>query len=228
LLGDDRDKFAIGRETLNFYILFVAKPGRMALYTDDMNPSEREMIPDWTDQEYVESSRNGCPEDFRLLVQRYQKPVFAYLAARMGDPLAAEEAAQESFVRAFLSLKTLRKPEAFYAWLLGIAGRVAKEQFRSAARRERDREAAEVMRTEAESDAKEYPLEEAMAALPETYRQVIVLRYYEGLSCQDAAVRLGAPLGTVTKTLSRAYAMLRQELAAREHTESTTIQSNQS
>jgi RNA polymerase sigma-70 factor (ECF subfamily) len=192
-----------------------------------MNPSERDIGPDWTDQEFVESSRNGCPEHFRLLVQRYQKPVFAYLAARMGDPSEAEEAAQESFVRAFLSLKTLRKPEAFYAWLLGIAGRVAKEQFRSAARRERVREAAEVMLTEAESDAKEYPLEEAIAALPESYREVIVLRYYEGLSCQDVAVRLATPLGTVTKTLSRAYGLLRRELAAHEDRESTIIQTNQ-
>jgi len=193
-----------------------------------MKLAEQDINPDRTDQEYVESSRNGCPEHFRLLVERYQKPVFAHLAARIGDPLEAEEAAQESFVRAFLSLKTLRKPESFYAWLIGIAGRVAKEQFRSAARREREREAAEVMLTGAEGDAQEYPLEEALAALPETYRQVIVLRYYQGLSCQDVAVRLSLPLGTVTKTLSRAYALLRQELAAHENKESTIIQTKKS
>ena len=214
-------------QIVDFGILFVAKPHRTPLYNDDMKSSERDISPDWTDQDYVESSRNGCPEHFRLLVQRYQKPVFAYLASRMGDRLEAEEAAQESFVRAFLSLKTLRKPESFYAWLLGIAGRVAKEQFRSASHRERERKAAEVMLTEAESDAKEYPLEAAIAALPESYRQVIVLRYYEGLSCQDVAVRLATPLGTVTKTLSRAYGLLRQELAAREKTESTILKSNQ-
>jgi RNA polymerase sigma-70 factor (ECF subfamily) len=192
-----------------------------------MNSSERDVGPDRTDRDYVESSRNGCPEHFRLLVQRYQKPVFAYLASRMGNPLEAEEAAQESFVRAFLSLKTLRKPESFYAWLLGIAGRVAREQFRSAVRHERDREAAEVMLAEADDDGKEYPLEEVIAALPETYRQVIVLRYYEGLSCQEVGARLGTPLGTVTKTLSRAYSLLRQELAARERAEQTFNQANQ-
>jgi RNA polymerase sigma-70 factor (ECF subfamily) len=186
-----------------------------------MNSSARDNDTDWSDRDYVESSRNGCPEHFRLLVQRYQKPVFAYLACRMGDPLEAEEAAQESFVRAFLTLKTLRKPESFYAWLLGIAGRVAKEQFRSAAHRERDREAAEVILAEANDGQKEYPLEEVIAALPETYRQVIVLRYYEGLSCQEVALRLEMPLGSVTKTLSRAYALLRQELAARERAEQT-------
>jgi RNA polymerase sigma-70 factor (ECF subfamily) len=58
-------------------------------------------------------------------------------------------------------------------------------------------------------------LDEAIAVLPETYRQVILLRYYEELSCQEVAQRLEIPLGTVTKTLSRAYALLRQELQAR-------------
>jgi len=190
-----------------------------------MNSTERDTSTEWTDQEYVESSRNGSPEHFRLLVQRYQKPLFAYLSGRMGNSSEVEEAAQESFVRAFLSLKKLRKPESFYSWLLGIAGRVAKEQFRSAAHRERDRELAAEMVTDAEDNRDEYPLEEVIAALPEIYRQVILLRYYEGLSCQEVATRLGMPLGTITKTLSRAYALLRQELQARENVE-TNIQSN--
>jgi RNA polymerase sigma-70 factor (ECF subfamily) len=189
-----------------------------------MNSSERNDHADWGDQQYVESSRSGCPEHFRVLVERYQKPLFAYLAGRMGNALEAEEAAQESFVRAFLSLKKLRKPESFYAWLLGIAGRVAKEQFRSSAKHQRDREAAETMMEDAADLQKEYPLEEAMAALPESYRQVILLRYYEGLSCQEVATRLDMPLGTVTKTLSRAYALLRQEIQARESGEATLNQ----
>ena len=155
---------------------------------------------------------------------RYQKPLFSYLASRVGDGGQAEEAAQESFVRAFLSLMKLRKPESFFSWLLGIAGRLAKEQFRAVAHRQRDREAAETMMTDATDSGEAYPLEEAIAALPESHRQVILLRYYERLSCQEVATRLGLPLGTVTKTLSRAYALLRQELAAREGAEPTVNQ----
>jgi RNA polymerase sigma-70 factor (ECF subfamily) len=181
-----------------------------------MNSLEQERDTGWADQDYVESSRNGCPEHFRALVQRYQRPLYAYLAGRLNDPLEAEEAAQESFVRAFLSLKKLRKPESFYAWLLGIAGRVLKEQFRSHERRRREREAAEALLPEPEGELSEAPLEEAIALLPESYRQVILLRYYEGLSCQEVGQRLGMPIGTVTKTLSRAYTLLRQELQARE------------
>jgi len=59
-----------------------------------------------------------------------------------------------------------------------------------------------------------------MAVLPENHRQVILLRYYEGLSCQEVATRLAMPLGTVTKTLSRAYVQLRHELEARDFRES--------
>ena len=107
------------------------------------------------------------------------------MSSRLGNPLEAEEAAQESFVRAFMSLKKLRKPESFYAWLLGIAGRVLKEQFRARERRQKDRAVAETLLAENPGSAPEYPLEEAIAVLPESYRQVILLRYYEGLSCQE-------------------------------------------
>ena len=181
-----------------------------------------------TDKEYVNRCRDGHPEDFALLVNRYQGPLYSYLASRLGDRLQAEETAQESFVRAFLSLKKLRKPESFYSWLLGIADRVAKEQFRSVERRRKEREAAETLLADAGDNPDDYPLEEVIAALPESHRQVILLRYYEGLSCQEVATRLEMPLGTVTKTLSRAYALLRQELAACESPEETVNQSEPS
>jgi len=186
-----------------------------------MNSLEQNERQEPSDGEYVVSSRNGCPDHFRLLVERYQRPLYAYLSSRLGNQLEAEEAAQESFVRAFLSLKKLRKPESFYAWLMGIAGRVLKEQFRATERVQRDRAVAETLLAEDSGSVAEYPLEEAIGVLPESYRLVILLRYYEGLSCQEVATRLGMPLGTVTKTLSRAYALLRQELKARESAEAT-------
>jgi len=175
---------------------------------------------DLTDKEHVERCLDGHPEDFGLLVDRYQKPLFSFLASRVGFP-QAEEAAQESLMRAFLSLKRLRKPESFYSWLLGIAGRVVKEQFRSQLRRRQDPEVAETMMTSAADHSEDCPLEEVIAVLPESHRQVILLRYYEGLSCQEVARRLDMPLGTVTKTLSRAYLLLRRELQVREGAERT-------
>jgi RNA polymerase sigma-70 factor, ECF subfamily len=182
---------------------------------------------DLTDKEYVQRCCDGHPEDFRILVHRYQEPLFSFLTSRLGDRSRAEDAAQESFVRAFQKLKKLRKPESFYSWLLGIAGRVAQEHFRSLMRSRHDREIAETLLLNTAEDHVEYPLEEAIAVLPETYRRVILLRYYEGLSCKDVAERLEMPLGTVTKTLSRAYILLRQELEARGSTERTLNRTEQ-
>ncbi|MFZ0825902.1 MAG: sigma-70 family RNA polymerase sigma factor [Verrucomicrobiia bacterium] len=188
-----------------------------------MNSPEQADHLESTDGEYVTRSRDGQPEEFRRLVERYQRPLFAYLSGRLENPTEVEEAAQESFVRAFLSLKKLRQPESFYSWLLGIAGRVLKEQFRETARRQQHQ--AMVETSPDPGGTPDYPLEEAIAVLPESHRQVILLRYYEGRSCQEIATRLDQPLGTVTKTLSRAYALLRQELAVRESAESTVNQS---
>lgn len=170
------------------------------------------------DKKYVESCCDGHPEDFRMLVSRYQGLLVSYLGGRMRERCQVEDAVQESFVRAFFSLKKLRKPDSFGSWLLGIAGRVAMEQFRDSKRRRRDPEIAQSMVTVSAGKPDDDGLDEAIAALPETYRHVILLRYFEGLSCQEVAQRLEMPLGTVTKTLSRAYAMLRQELQAREST----------
>jgi RNA polymerase sigma-70 factor (ECF subfamily) len=167
---------------------------------------------DATDQECVERCRNGEPDDFRFLVERYQKPLFAYLAGRLRDRSLAEEATQESFVRAFFALRRLQKPGSFHAWLLGIGGRVAHEFQRRASRQVATDPAWEFADHEVAADREDDHLEEAIAALPESYQQVILLRFYEELSCQQVADRLNLPLGTVTKTLSRAYAELRQHL----------------
>jgi len=139
--------------------------------------------------------------------------LLAHLAGKLGSGDSAEEAAQETFVRAYFKMDKLKKPESFFAWLLGIADRVALEQQRKAQLR-RKREAVRLFSEEAPPVelSQDYALETAVAGLPEGYRQVVLLRYYGGLSCSRIAEQLDMPLGTVTKTLSRAYALLREAL----------------
>jgi RNA polymerase sigma-70 factor (ECF subfamily) len=60
--------------------------------------------------------------------------------------------------------------------------------------------------------------------LPEPYKSVILMRYYGGLSCQDAAATLGVPLGTFTKQLSRAYALLRERLPSSAGSQEAEVQ----
>ena len=72
---------------------------------------------------------------FAIWSTRYQTPLLRHLRFRLGDADKATEAAQETFVRAYFALRDLRKPEAFFSWLFGIADRVAKETQRAAMRR---------------------------------------------------------------------------------------------
>ncbi len=166
-----------------------------------------------TDKYYVERCLDGHPDDFRHLVRRYQPILLAHLAGKLGRRDRAEEAAQETLVRAYFKMDTLKKPESFLPWLLGIADNVAKEQQRAEQIR-RKRESVRAFCEEAPQPelSQDYALEAAIAALPEAYRTVILLRYYGGLSCGGIAEKLDTPLGTVTKTLSRAYALLRDSL----------------
>lgn len=166
------------------------------------------------DHECVRSCLDGQPAAFRHLVERYQSPLRRCLSVRLGNAEAATEAAQETFVRAYFALSKLRKPAAFFSWLLGIAERVAKETRRAALRRrtvdwQQVEPAQPAGRQETGSDS---AVTEAVNGLPEVYREVVMLRFYGGQSCAEISRDLDVPLGTVTKRLSRAYGLLRERL----------------
>jgi len=165
------------------------------------------------DQYYVERCLDGHPDDFRYLVRRYQGALLAHLTGNLGNKDKAEEAAQESLVRAYFNMDKLKKPQSFFFWLLGIADRVAKEHQRKEQIRQQ-REAIRSFSQEAGEPelSQDYALESAIAQLPEAYRKIVLLRYYANHSCNQIAESMVMPLGTVTKTLSRAYAMMRQSL----------------
>jgi RNA polymerase sigma-70 factor (ECF subfamily) len=173
------------------------------------------------DKYYIERCLDGHPDDFRHLVRRYQSVLLANLAGKLGNKDRAEEAAQEALVRAYFNMNKLKKPDAFFSWLLGIADHVAKE-FQRKEQIKQQREIVRSFSQEAPSTelSQDYALEAAIAELPETYRNVVLLRYYGQHSCSQIAEQLEIPLGTVTKQLSRAYAMLRQLLQQQEQAES--------
>jgi len=165
------------------------------------------------DKYYVGRCLDGHPDDFRYLVRRYQGILLANLAGKLGDKERAEEAAQEALVRAYFNMGKLKKPDSFFPWLLGIADHVAKEH----QRKEQIQRQREIVRSLSEEStttelSEDYVLEAAIAELPEAYKEIILLRYYGQRSCNEIAEQLDMPLGTVTKTLSRAYAMLRESL----------------
>lgn len=166
-----------------------------------------------TDRYYIGRCLDGHPDDYRHLVRRYQAVLLAHLTGKLASKDRAEEAAQETLVRVYFNLDKLRKPESFFSWLLAIADRVAKEHQRKDQIR-RQREAIRSFSQDVPDPelSQDYALESAIGVLPDDYKKVILLRYYGNHSCNQIAQQLDIPLGTITKTLSRAYAMLRQSL----------------
>lgn len=130
---------------------------------------------------------------------------------------SAEDLAQETFVRAWQGLSRLEDDRSFGSWLLSIAGFVCSEWVRRKRTRDEhaERLAHEARATVAPRSAPDVALAEAIASLPPEVQHLLALRHDRGMTCEEIARELGKPLGTVTKTLSRAYAELRQRLAMR-------------
>jgi len=158
------------------------------------------------------------PKD-NLIVEHPTYPSLYQVARSLGRDLTLFKLDWDDEFRP--DMDKLRKPDAFFSWLLGIADLVAKEHVRKEQlhrRRQMVRSfSQEAPPTELSQD---YALETAIAELPEAYRKIILLRYYGGHSCNQIAEQLDMPLGTVTKTLSRAYAMLRDALQQQEQASS--------
>jgi RNA polymerase sigma-70 factor, ECF subfamily len=172
------------------------------------------------DKQCVAGCMDGRPDEFRHLIAHYEAMVRTYLSGRIFHRSEVEDATQETFVRAYLALKRLREPYSFPSWLLGVAANVAKESVRKKRREiptdHKDLERTVTANQNGDTHEADTVLQRSIAGLAEPYREVILLRYYAGLSCEETAARLGKPVGTVTKTLSRAYQMLRSMLEKEE------------
>ena len=126
----------------------------------------------------------------------------------------AEDASQETFIRAWRALDRLQSKETEKAWLLKIAVNVCKSELRSRSRRIPE---AKVTEDEVPENGREdqYPdrtVFNAVISLPLRYRSPVILYYYQGLPVSDIAGILHIPGATVRTRLSRARALLRNQL----------------
>src|ERR671921_155932 len=87
-------------------------------------------------QELVARVRSGDEEAFRLIFDRYSRPVLSFIYDMVGDRSLAEDLAQETFVRAFRGLDSLREESKLSTWLFAIAKNCAREQLRTRRRDE--------------------------------------------------------------------------------------------
>ncbi|GAA0635139.1 RNA polymerase sigma factor [Brevundimonas lenta] len=168
-----------------------------------------------TDAELVSRALAGSDAAFSRLVERHQAAVRAFLRRLLGGGWAeADDLAQEAFLAAWASLRTLKDPAGVRAWLCGIAWRKAQDRIRSS-RRGAARDAAwlETVETPAGiSPVEKLALAAAMAELPPDVRACVALCLADGWSHGEASLALDLPLGTVKSHVARGRARLLKAL----------------
>ena len=164
------------------------------------------------DETLVHAARKGDRRAFDLLVARYARAVVARQYGWTRNASTAEDLAQETFLRAWQGLARLKDPKAFGSWLLSIGGFVGQEWLRRKASDQRLRMSAPAPAEPGRDNGPDLPLARAVAELAPEVQHLLALRHDQGLTCEEIAKQLGRPIGTVTKTLSRAYEQLRARL----------------
>lgn len=167
----------------------------------------------------IERARCGDVAAFTELVSRYRNLVFGYSLSVLRDFDLAEDAAQEAFVAAYFSLRTLANPDAFPAWLRGIARhccrRVTRQRRFETIELESVPEMASTVASPpdmAEKEATRREVLAAIASLRAEQREVVALHYLHGRSHKTIAAFLGVSVSTVNSRLYTARKILRGRL----------------
>jgi RNA polymerase sigma-70 factor (ECF subfamily) len=157
----------------------------------------------------VRAARNGDREAFMRLVRVHQAGVRAFAHGLLGDRVAAEDVAQETFLRAWRGLGAFRGEAAFATWLYTIARRAALDEVRRPTLQTVPAEqAAEQADWRVGDPALRSDLERALQALEAAQREAFLLVVVLGLSYQEVGGMIGCPSGTVASRVFRARTRL--------------------
>ena len=167
----------------------------------------------------------GDAEAFRLIFERYSRPVISFIFDMVNDRALAEELTQETFVRAYRAMHTMRRETKLSTWLFGIARNVARESLRARLRAVNhvDLEDKSVLDL---SDNKPVPVEgvlskelndvirRSLSALDEDKRLVFTLKVLHQCSYEEIAEITGFSLAKLKTDLHRARAEMRRRIGA--------------
>ena len=183
--------------------------------------SDRQLLARFLDRSDPDRSEAAFAE----LIERHGPMVLNVCERLLGDGQDAHDAFQATFLVLVRRGATIRKPESLASWLFGIATRVARQARREAfLRRQRlerlaDRCTDKYQFASSPPDLVAEPawpaLYEEMDRLPEAFRAPLILHYFEGLSTEAIAVKLGCRRGTVLSRLARARRTLKDRLERR-------------
>jgi RNA polymerase sigma-70 factor, ECF subfamily len=167
----------------------------------------------------------GDSDAFRLIFERYSRPVISFIYDMVGDRGLAEELTQETFVRAYRAIHTMRAETKFSTWLFGIARNVAREALRARARAGNHVDLSDKSVMDL-SDDKPVPVDgvlskelnelirRSLAALDEDKRLVFTLKVLHQCSYKEIAGITGFSLAKLKTDLHRARAEMRKRIGS--------------
>lgn len=164
----------------------------------------------------VERVLGGDTQAFAAIVQRWQGPLVNMAWRYCRDRGRAEEMAQEAFVRAWRGLKQWRREGSFSTWLFSVAANVYRTELKRIPSVHLPLEQAEepatgsTQETRMDEAARDEAVRRSVLALPEKYREPLILYYFHEMDLSAAAATMGLPEGTMKARLSRGREMLRQ------------------
>ena len=180
-------------------------------------PSMVENETEHSDADLVARAASGMDAAFTTLFHRYYERVRCFAFRIVLEAQAADDVAQETFIRAARHLSSIREGQAFLAWLFRIAANVARDHLRSQRAHDRKLEsaAATAAVNQPDSGASADQAQRAFAAmqaLPPKQRAAVALVFIENCSHSEAAQRLGCAESTVSWRIFLAKRTLRKWL----------------
>jgi RNA polymerase sigma-70 factor (ECF subfamily) len=168
------------------------------------------------EQIIIESILAGQIDQYRILVGKYQNPVFRLIMKIVGNYDDAKDLTQDVFVKAFESMKQYKPQYKFFSWIY----RIAINEALLFVKRKRNFRQIESVTDPAchlpdqtpDYENREKLLNNAINDLAESYKSVILLKYYSDLSYTEMAETLSLPEKTVKSRLFDARKMLREKL----------------
>jgi RNA polymerase sigma-70 factor (ECF subfamily) len=153
----------------------------------------------------VRRALQADPEGFGRLCRRYYPSLVAVADSILLDHHLAEDAAQEALAHACRQLPRLKRPELFGPWVAAICRNVARDMLRDRQRQRTPVPADEASQEPDRSDDRQMEIvAEAMQRLPQHLREVVYLRFYNGMSYEQIAGVLGASQESIDGRLRRA------------------------
>jgi RNA polymerase sigma-70 factor (ECF subfamily) len=159
----------------------------------------------------VEAAAHGDVESFTELSRRYYPAMVAIAHSVLGDRHLAEDAAQQTFAKAAVKLPQLQRKGRFAFWLATICRNAARDMARS---RERLAENVDLsaVACESDDDGTQEAVREALGKLSASAREVIFLRFYDGLSYEQVSAVLGISKQAISGRLRRARKKMAEHL----------------